>query len=236
MSRCNTVVLAEPTSAWKRNATVSRQAQLFNLRSEMCLWPFVVAATTSGAGHFFGVAFLPESAAQSRRCGARRRRSLCGAWRAAELPAGCRCRETGRRRSRRGTWRGRLPRTLCQHGRQRAPPLRLPRPCPGVLGALGVEARSGSWSSQWHTPLTAAPTQGDRERVPALTSRQEGGTQAVAGSSARVRALPSARGGDGVALVVTRTCLGLGQSLAVRHPAQLPVVSSLPASTHQVPA
>lgn len=79
MSHCNTVVLAEPMSAWKRNATVSRQAQLFNLRSEMCLWPFVVAATTSGAGHFFGVAFLPESAAQSRRCGARRRRSLCGA-------------------------------------------------------------------------------------------------------------------------------------------------------------
>lgn len=176
MSRCNTVVLAEPTSAWKRNATVSRQAQLFNLRSEMCLWPFVVAATTSGAGHFFGVAFLPESAAQSRRCGARRRRSLCGARRAAELPARCRRRETGRRRSRRGTWRGRLPRTSCQHGRQRAPPLRLPRPCPGVLGALGVEARSGSWPSQWHTPLTAAPTQGDRERVPALTSRQEGGT------------------------------------------------------------
>lgn len=50
MSRCNTVVLAEPTSAWKRNATVSRQAQLFNLRSEMCLWPFVVAATASGLG------------------------------------------------------------------------------------------------------------------------------------------------------------------------------------------
>lgn len=96
--------------------------------------------------------------------------------RAAELPAGCRRRETGRRRSRRGTWRGRLPRTSCQHGRQQAPPLRLPRPCPEVLGALGVEARSGSWSSQWHTPLTAAPTQGDRERVPALTSRQEGGT------------------------------------------------------------
>lgn len=60
--------------------------------------------------------------------------------------------------------------------RQRAPQCGRRTPCPGALGAPDVEALSGPRPSQWCTPLTAVPTQGDREGVPALSTGQEGGT------------------------------------------------------------
>lgn len=65
---------------------------------------------------------------------------------------------------------------LCGPVRHRAPQCGRRAPCPGALGAPDVQALSGPRPSQWCTPLTAVPTQGDREGVPALSTGRERGT------------------------------------------------------------
>lgn len=106
-------------------------------------------------------------------------------------------------------------------------------PGPGHLLPLTWQhggALSGPRPSQWCVPLTAVPTQGDGEGVPALTTRQEevtGCCRVVGlrpcpalspGQGHSPGRVPPPGAADGVALVCTRTSLGLGQFLAVGRP------------------